>query len=227
MRRTRSFLAIVGVCVAAVLAGPGGATAQISQTFDFPSSDSTVVGSVGFFDADEVGAFWSMQRGDRVSETFTFSGPSSINRALLQVAVVTNVLAPGQSVNWNLEINGTVLGSFTVPAGFTGPLTLDVSFPPISGPTYAVTIRVTNEVPGGGGAHTLAYAGNLAHSIELFATLATTKAQCKKGGWRDFGVFKNQGDCVSFVATGGKNPPSGTQSASVGVPRGKGVARGR
>jgi hypothetical protein len=120
-----------------------------------------------------------------------------------------------------------VLGSFTVPAGFTGPLTLDVSFPPISGPTYAVTIRVTNEVPGGGGAHTLAYAGNLAHSIELFATLATTKAQCKKGGWRDFGVFKNQGDCVSFVATGGKNPPSGTQSASVGVPRGKGVARGR
>jgi hypothetical protein len=26
-------------------------------------------------------------------------------------------------------------------------------------------------------------------------------------GWRDFGVFKNQGDCVSFVATGGKNPP--------------------
>ena len=59
----------------------GGATAQTSQTFDFPSSDSTVVGSVGFIDADEVGFFWSMQRGDRVSETFTFSGPSSINRA--------------------------------------------------------------------------------------------------------------------------------------------------
>jgi hypothetical protein len=30
------------------------------------------------------------------------------------------------------------------------------------------------------------------------------------GGWRSFGsVFKNQGDCVSFVATGGKNSPSG------------------
>jgi hypothetical protein len=39
--------------------------------------------------------------------------------------------------------------------------------------------------------------------------LPTSKQQCKNGGWRSFGVFKNQGDCVSFVATGGKNPPDG------------------
>ena len=38
--------------------------------------------------------------------------------------------------------------------------------------------------------------------------LPTTKDQCKHGGWRNFGVFKNQGDCVSFVATGGGNPPA-------------------
>jgi len=37
--------------------------------------------------------------------------------------------------------------------------------------------------------------------------LPTSKEQCKNGGWRTYGVFKNQGDCVSFVATGGKNPP--------------------
>jgi hypothetical protein len=38
--------------------------------------------------------------------------------------------------------------------------------------------------------------------------LPTATEQCKNGGWRSFGsVFKNQGDCVSFVATGGKNPP--------------------
>ena len=36
--------------------------------------------------------------------------------------------------------------------------------------------------------------------------LPTTKSQCRNGGWRNFGVFKNQGDCVSFVSTGGKNP---------------------
>ena len=39
----------------------------------------------------------------------------------------------------------------------------------------------------------------------------TSKDQCKNGGWRTFTnpSFKNQGDCVSFVATGGKNPPNG------------------
>jgi hypothetical protein len=39
-------------------------------------------------------------------------------------------------------------------------------------------------------------------------TLPTTTAQCFNGGWQAFKVFKNQGDCVSFVATKGKNPPS-------------------
>ena len=38
--------------------------------------------------------------------------------------------------------------------------------------------------------------------------LHISKDQCKKAGWRTFG-FKNQGDCVSFVATGSKKPPAG------------------
>jgi hypothetical protein len=37
--------------------------------------------------------------------------------------------------------------------------------------------------------------------------LPTSKGDCKHGGWERFGVFKNQGDCVSWVATGGKNQP--------------------
>jgi hypothetical protein len=39
--------------------------------------------------------------------------------------------------------------------------------------------------------------------------LPTSAEQCKKGGWQQYGVFKNQGDCVSFVATHGRNGPSG------------------
>jgi hypothetical protein len=42
------------------------------------------------------------------------------------------------------------------------------------------------------------------------AVLPTSKEQCTNGGWRRFPGFKNQGDCVSFVATGGKTPPAGT-----------------
>lgn len=37
----------------------------------------------------------------------------------------------------------------------------------------------------------------------------TSKDQCKNDGWKTYGTFKNQGDCVSFVATKGKNQPSG------------------
>lgn len=36
-----------------------------------------------------------------------------------------------------------------------------------------------------------------------------TSDDCKKGGWMQFGVFKNQGDCVSFFATDGSNPADG------------------
>jgi hypothetical protein len=34
--------------------------------------------------------------------------------------------------------------------------------------------------------------------------------QCKDGGWESYnGMFKNQGDCVSFVVTDGRNAPDG------------------
>lgn len=42
----------------------------------------------------------------------------------------------------------------------------------------------------------------------------TAKDQCDNGGWQSFGIspdqsiFKNQGDCVSFVATRGGNRPA-------------------
>lgn len=51
--------------------------------------------------------------------------------------------------------------------------------------------------------------------VEVFdSTQATTtplsKNDCKKGGWATLGMgFKNQGDCVSYFATNGKNGPAG------------------
>lgn len=49
----------------------------------------------------------------------------------------------------------------------------------------------------------------------LVSVLPTTKDECKDDGWKTFlnvntgqQIFKNQGDCVSFVATKGKNPPA-------------------
>ncbi len=46
--------------------------------------------------------------------------------------------------------------------------------------------------------------------VEAAAPSPTNQDQCKKDGWKSFGtLFKNQGDCVSFVASKGKNQPSG------------------
>jgi hypothetical protein len=38
-----------------------------------------------------------------------------------------------------------------------------------------------------------------------------TRDDCKKGGWERYGIFRNQGDCVSWVATHGKNEPGRNQ----------------
>jgi len=49
----------------------------------------------------------------------------------------------------------------------------------------------------------------------MVSVLPVVKEDCKKGLWATFtnvntgnGIFKNQGDCVSFVATKGKNQPA-------------------
>jgi len=48
------------------------------------------------------------------------------------------------------------------------------------------------------------------HVLETSYPEANTPLSCKNGGWQTYGIFKNQGDCVSYVATGGKNPPAGS-----------------
>jgi len=60
------------------------------------------------------------------------------------------------------------------------------------------------------------YFDNVGGFVVTSATLSppTNADQCKKGGWmlrvdRFGNAFKNQGDCVSYVATGGRNPAAG------------------
>jgi choice-of-anchor C domain-containing protein len=62
------------------------------------------------------------------------------------------------------------------------------------------TLTFASQTPG-------AY-GPALDNVVIIETLPGNKNECKKGGWKTFGVFKNQGDCVSYVATGGKNLPA-------------------
>jgi hypothetical protein len=56
------------------------------------------------------------------------------------------------------------------------------------------------------------FTSELAAPVPETPQLPQTKEACKRGGWETFGVFKNQGDCVSFVATNGKNQPNANVS---------------
>ncbi|UCD51726.1 MAG: LamG domain-containing protein, partial [Phycisphaerales bacterium] len=142
------------------------ASALAATTMAFPSASSTVVANVGFINATEIGYFWSVARGDSVTETLPTSEPS-VNRAIFDFVVPTNALVIGYFVHWDVLINGVPIGSFTVVDGQTGPVHLDFSFPPIGGPNYTIRFRVTNEVPAGCGSHSLGYAGIHAGTVQL------------------------------------------------------------
>jgi hypothetical protein len=63
------------------------------------------------------------------------------------------------------------------------------------------------ETPGTFTATVVWSGGTLVTTVIVNCALPASKDECRNGGWRNFPGFKNQGDCVSFVATGGKNPP--------------------
>jgi hypothetical protein len=44
--------------------------------------------------------------------------------------------------------------------------------------------------------------GTLTDSVYVDCSRPTSKADCKRGGWRDFPEFKNQGQCIAFVNHG-------------------------
>ena len=78
--------------------------------------------------------------------------------------------------------------------------------PPTSCPAPGAPAPPSDLLQTGGGPLT---SGDL--SVVDARALPTSKEQCKNGGWRSFGsAFRNQGDCVSFVATGGRNRPPGS-----------------
>ena len=110
------------------------------------------------------------------------------------------------SYSGNISVQrGDVLGVYVVQtwAGIitdtSGRVVLDQQ---ASEPAVGQTITVTS-----------AFTGTLDESATLITGAGvqrppTSKDQCKHGGWKNFPQFKNQGACVRFVATGGKNPPS-------------------
>jgi hypothetical protein len=119
--------------------------------------------------------------------------------------------------------SGTSFGSFPVPTGGASDV---LSFPLNSagvaaynaarGGFFSIGGRTSEDAEGfedwylfGGAQPPVGGTQQLVAACSV-PTTPTAKSDCKNGGWRDFGIFRNQGQCVSFVATGGKNRPRGS-----------------
>jgi hypothetical protein len=155
-----------GVAVGKVAAPASHASPQsIQAAHPFPSATSQVIGSIGFIDDTQCGYFWSASRGDSVAESF--QGPANIKKVILKLDVIENVLSAGATVDWTVSINGHDVGSFQVVSGELGAVTEKFRFHKLTGGTYDVKMRVTNEVAAGDGSQTFRYAGEGPHSVRF------------------------------------------------------------
>jgi hypothetical protein len=110
---------------------------------------------------------------------------------------------PGIGPNWGeLQINGSTPSWGAYNAAHTYSTTL-------TGVSGNLSLLIWDGYPTGQVAGWYGDNGG-ALSVDVYKLAPprpTSADQCKKDGWQAYGIFKNQGDCVSFVATNGKNQP--------------------
>jgi hypothetical protein len=139
----------------------------------------------------------------------------------------------GESPTGTVEIRTFVaggLGTFAVSCLGVGGnrATVVVPFPPAAPPIPAAIVLLVEDNGSSGDRVDWSFVSTVpavcpppstvAENLEPFGDVTvvdaqpfpTARDQCKNGGWRDFGsVFRNQGDCVSYVATRERNRPAG------------------
>ena len=184
--RTSVFLKSLVLTCAVVVSGVAAATAGATpvaigtwEPFFFGSTGSTAFGS---------------------PFTFTSSGAA--------VVTVTDAYCRGD--RFTVSDGASTLGT-------TSPVAVDLACNPIvSDPDVALADPgySSGRFVVGAGEHSI----GIVASTSPFGTGGTaflrfdifSPGMCKKGGWVAFQpAFKNQGDCVSFVATDGRNEPAG------------------
>src|SRR3954453_3900561 len=215
MRRLGSMTSIV-VAAAMVPAGPAGAIAapatMTGEAFHATGGPSSVnCTTTGDF------SFSASGRADGpYPGTFTETGSGTVSQRFGPVS-------PFSATFTILSSSGTVLATGTTALD---PDALNTSSacidPPNVGVVFGIPTAYVATIFTPGGAYpdqgksvvgTLfsdpsstfldeTFTSNLPAPVPL---APTDVAQCKNGGWRTYSQFKNQGDCVSFVVTHGRN----------------------
>jgi hypothetical protein len=217
--RLRPLLLLVGLVFAGLPAGSALADTTIGQL----GGNTTVgAGGVGFWVADPS---YGVPPGGGTITSFSFqAGPENPGEQLdflvLRPAGLDTYTLVGKT--GLVTLTGTLTGTKveTFPADIAvqggdvlglwtrGPLDDIVDL----GGSGSVVLSFQHSDPnvgdgiflGGGAGPPI----SLNESANLAPPLPTSEDQCMQDGWKSFGsTFKNRGDCVSFVATHGKNPP--------------------
>jgi len=162
-------------------------------------------------DVDYIGTYWQSSDGNRsIDMTGDMPGAIMQNVPTLAGALYTvsfdlsgNPACAPSLKSLNVDTGSTPM-NFTYDTAVMGNTTSDMKWVPESfdfSATSAMTpLTFTSLTPG--------FCGPALDNVAVTQVLPTTKGECKDGGWMAYGVFKNQGDCISFVATNGKNLPS-------------------
>jgi hypothetical protein len=158
--------------------------------------------------------------------TATEQGPTTgsftIHRSGSTASALTVEYAIGGTAENGIDYK-TIPGSVAIPAGQSS-VTVVVS-PFDDGrdepnETVTLTLRARSNYAIGSPSTALVMIIDKDNVAVVVGEKAAGKDLCKKGGWASLGLpFKNQGDCVSWYATGGKNPPAGAAD-NVAVPAG-------
>jgi choice-of-anchor C domain-containing protein len=167
---------------------------------------------------DWIGTYWPEPWGSR---SIDMNASPSMGRLSQDFTTAVN---NHYTVTWKMSGN---------PNCGAGPKTMDVSATggPVTEFTYTVPAGANNgnmewvdrqyDFVGAGSSTTLTFqsttTGNCGPAIDKVVVTETvaTAEQCKKGGWEsmtdNLGTpFKNQGDCVSYYATGERNLAAGS-----------------
>lgn len=209
--RRRMIAGLGGVIVAATLPVAAHAAAVAPWTASGPGT--VKVTSDGISGPAQM--TYSLQSTAAYStQTWTFSttasgGPRTLRydykgfHAYYQVRVfLTSFVTHEGTTTTAPLVNAGPVNCCTPPSGgfeYKGSTTLQVQ----SGDTYGFQLGGSNDD-----------SNDTLSGTFTVTTVATDKGQCDDDGWRSVSdangtPFKNQGDCVSYVSTGGKNPGNG------------------
>jgi hypothetical protein len=145
---------------------------------------------------------------DGVGSAYVMGSTESTNLPTTSGAVQTTLANRLDAFVTKLNSTGTALVYSTYLGGSSDDYGQGLAVDG-AGAAYVTGLTFSTDFPTTSGAAQTIHAGGWEAFVAKIATLPTSIDECKNGGWKTFGVFKNQGDCVSFVVTKGRNPPSG------------------